>query len=289
MNLESGRIVVTLDGSKNAESAVKPAAQLAAAWSVPLEFVYVVDPDGTPVPLPNPQEGLDRFNAYVRRVLEREDVRGVEWTAVVRPGEPPRTIIESASGARLIVMATHGRGGLRAMFLGSVTDKVVRSGRVPVLTVPVEGTSDLRCGPILVPLDGSDEAARALPVARPLAATLGTGLALMRAYPSPVYTVAEFSLYEMPGFQAERQIAEQYLAEIAHEGEQVLVAMKPAVSAIEELADRLNACLIVLSTRGKGLAHRLALGSTTDQVLHSVARPILVLPHVLTGNDPGAW
>ena len=52
-------------------------------------------------------------------------------------GEPWRTILEVAKerGADLIVMGTHGRRGLSRVFLGSVTEKVVRLSPVPVLTI----------------------------------------------------------------------------------------------------------------------------------------------------------
>ncbi len=59
-------------------------------------------------------------------------------TAIVRAGESPADAIVKAAreaGAELIVMATHGRSGLRRMVLGSVAEQVVRSADCPVLTI----------------------------------------------------------------------------------------------------------------------------------------------------------
>ena len=50
--------------------------------------------------------------------------------------DPSSGIIEEAQGVDLIVMASHGRGGLLRMALGSVTDAVIRGAGKPVLVVP---------------------------------------------------------------------------------------------------------------------------------------------------------
>ena len=55
-------------------------------------------------------------------------------------------------------------------------------------------------------------------------------------------------------------------------------AQAAPAAAIEEAANKYDAGLIVLSSSGKGLARRIALGSTTDRVMHSVQRPLLIVP-----------
>jgi nucleotide-binding universal stress UspA family protein len=56
----------------------------------------------------------------------------------VELGSPDKNIVERAKteGVDLIIMATHGRGGLSRMFLGSVTDQVIRNAPCPVLAIP---------------------------------------------------------------------------------------------------------------------------------------------------------
>jgi nucleotide-binding universal stress UspA family protein len=61
-------------------------------------------------------------------------------TTEVLQGDPVETIADYAGeyGVDLVVMGTHGRGGVSRMLLGSVTERVVRTAPVPVLTVRVD-------------------------------------------------------------------------------------------------------------------------------------------------------
>ena len=62
----------------------------------------------------------------------------IEAEFAVKAGEPAQNIIDYVMehSISLVVMTTHGHGGIRRMFLGSVTDRVIRSCQVPVLVVP---------------------------------------------------------------------------------------------------------------------------------------------------------
>ncbi len=73
--------------------------------------------------------------AYLDEVRERLAVEPIEVSVVSR--DPSSGIIEEAQDVDLIVMASHGRGGLLRMALGSVTDAVIRGAGKPVLVVPV--------------------------------------------------------------------------------------------------------------------------------------------------------
>lgn len=76
------------------------------------------------------QERLEARAAALRQ-------QGISARAVLRAGNPFQEIVETAAaeGAELIVMGTHGRGGLSRFLLGSVADRVVRTAPCPVLTV----------------------------------------------------------------------------------------------------------------------------------------------------------
>lgn len=73
----------------------------------------------------------EALHDFLRRLDAPDTVR-----AVNRVGEPVQTILDEAKSisADLIVMGTHGRTGLQRLFLGSVTDRVLRVSPVPVLT-----------------------------------------------------------------------------------------------------------------------------------------------------------
>jgi nucleotide-binding universal stress UspA family protein len=103
----------------------------------------------TNVSLPNPLPHLFEF------VPKEEEALGERVRRVLGPTPPPtsisveigvpfRCILEAAKEADAIVMATHGRTGLRHLVMGSVAERVLRLSPIPVLTVhakPSAGTT----------------------------------------------------------------------------------------------------------------------------------------------------
>ncbi len=90
----------------------------------------------------HPEKILDRsereLEEYLEGVANRLQSRGVGVNAKVLHGDPAQVVVEESAGRddRVIVMATHGRTGVGRWVLGSVTDKVVRTGESPVIVVP---------------------------------------------------------------------------------------------------------------------------------------------------------
>jgi nucleotide-binding universal stress UspA family protein len=84
-------------------------------------------------------EGLMRIRENALRLLEETRQRhpGRNFITELREGKAAPLIIDAAHRhqAQLIVMGTHGRGGLEHLFLGSVAARVVRNATCPVLTV----------------------------------------------------------------------------------------------------------------------------------------------------------
>ena len=276
MNGDNGPVLVPLDGSNASESAVTPALKLARAYSAPLKFAHVVEAEtaaGSEL-----RELERRFADYVGRLLTARNAGSLEHAAEVFVGVPAPTLLEEAKSARLVVMATHGRGGFHATFIGSVTDKVVRACTRPVVTIPAAGVADLADGPVLVGLDGSPAAETALAPARELALNIQRGVALVRSYALPLAAGSELAFYQPDTIDLMREGAEDYLKRVAREGEQTITTITSPSMAIEEAADALNASIVVLTRHGRGLAGRIALGSVTDRVIHALRRPVMVLP-----------
>ncbi|MDZ7727934.1 MAG: universal stress protein [Dehalococcoidia bacterium] len=279
MTASDAPIVVPLDGSKIAENAVPFAAYLAKLYDdCSVHFLHVADPDvvKTTDDLTRAQE---TFASYALQLSETHHVRNP--VIHVAEGGPAEAILRYKweHAARYVVMATHGRGGFQSLFIGSVTDKVTRSSRLPVIAVPgVEEPPVPGKGPVLVALDGSPEAEQALEVGRDLAARMNVDLYLVRAYSVPPPIGVEFSYYSPDVLDSFKQAATEYLDSIAREGEHKIVVQAAPAVAVEEAANRHDSGLIALASSGKGLAKRLALGSTTSRVMHSVHRPILVVP-----------
>ena len=144
------RILVPTDGSKLALKGVKAAAKLARSLGARLTGVYVVAPYMPPmygeaalyVPGLSPNEykknaeraakkALDAIQAEARRV-------GAPFTArIVYDALPWEGILRAARAGKCdaVVMASHGRGGLGGLILGSETQRVLAHSKIPVLIV----------------------------------------------------------------------------------------------------------------------------------------------------------
>jgi nucleotide-binding universal stress UspA family protein len=130
-------VLVPLDGSRLAEQALGPAAELARLLLAPCTLLRVLGPFGLAAG-PAPPEGVRRAaaGAYLETVADRLRGRGVPVrTRVTLAAHPARAILSEgrAQEGTVIALATHGRGGLPRVLLGSVADKVLRATHGPVL------------------------------------------------------------------------------------------------------------------------------------------------------------
>ncbi len=145
------RILVPLDGDPAHEAGLTTAAAMAALCGASLHLVMVVPTLSTlagensaaakllPVTAAtildmSEQQALEFLAAHQHRL----ETQGVTATAKVYRGEPAAAIVRAAQNvhADLVAMATHGKTHLDAFWSGSVTPKVSRSTRLPLLLVP---------------------------------------------------------------------------------------------------------------------------------------------------------
>lgn len=143
-----GSIIVALDGSALAEQALGPAAAMADLLGAEVTLVRVVQPvllasDPT-LPLPSAYDDVatdllrTQAQDYLDDLAESLRAEGIRTTAVASLGwNVVETLLDltQAQGLGMIAIATHGRGGVRRLALGSVADKLVRAAAVPVLVV----------------------------------------------------------------------------------------------------------------------------------------------------------
>jgi nucleotide-binding universal stress UspA family protein len=133
-------VLVRLDGSALAESALTTAVEMAQARGASLMLVRAAEAQTFP--------GVDPGEAQIRVVQEAESyLAGVaerlkgEGLAKIETsvwyGPAAATIVDAARARRasLIVMTTHGRGGLGRLILGSVAESVLRGATTPILLV----------------------------------------------------------------------------------------------------------------------------------------------------------
>lgn len=136
------QILVCLDGSKLAETALPEAVALARLTGAKITLLETVWPiidimdTGTQVAYVE-RVRKEEANRYLKSVARRPEYRGVPMQPVVRIGPAADVIIDYARSkpVDLIVMSTHGRSGVRRWVFGSVADKVLRGATRPVLLV----------------------------------------------------------------------------------------------------------------------------------------------------------
>jgi nucleotide-binding universal stress UspA family protein len=302
-------ILVPLDGSAFGEHALPLARAVMRRTGASLQLLHVVPP--VPVveagaPLLADADLMAQFRetarAYLEGVLRRLGGPTGASAPVVLEGEVVSQIQEHAAraGADLVVMATHGRGPLARFWLGGVADELVRRLPLPLLLVrPREAAADLGRGPdlgrVLLPLDGSPLAERALEPAIALGGPEATYTLLRVVKPAllPAYAPEGGRPLgrEVEGLLDQIQViqkrllaeAEGHLAGVAGRLRErglrvqtrVVVEEQPAVAILREAADG-RAGLIALETHGRHGLSRLFLGSVADKVVRGAAVPVLV-------------
>jgi nucleotide-binding universal stress UspA family protein len=136
--------LVPLDGSRTGEKILEPTVDLAQAMGSRLTLLHVVSPNVTlgarvsPLPTGRLEERLARAEGYLSGVVERLAKEGVEATYRIESHyAPARSILNTAETEEvdLIAIATHGYTGVKRALLGSVTDKVLRGAKWPLLLV----------------------------------------------------------------------------------------------------------------------------------------------------------
>jgi nucleotide-binding universal stress UspA family protein len=221
-------------------------------------------------------------------------------------GNAAKAIVDQADDpGAMIVMATHGRSGLQRMLIGSVADVVVRTATVPVALI--RGVVEAGAIPesfrhILVPLDGSDRSATALPLAIELARGSGAHLHLLQVVlPVPVSEIgyATDTSFLDPDVYADMMVdlersADDDLESARHTCERAGVRATTHVlvgtpsDGILRVAEDVAADLIVMASRGRGGARRMVLGSVTTGLVQRSGLPLIVVPaRVQMSNETG--
>jgi nucleotide-binding universal stress UspA family protein len=186
----------------------------------------------------------------------------------------------------LIVMSTHGYSGVTRWLMGSVTEKVLRCTPCPILIV----RSPAPINKILITLDGSELAERALDPGLAVAHKLDAKICLLRVAADMLINPMEFAALEQAGSGLGQQIqesslanAQNYLADVMARNPELGERGKTAVlqgSAAKTILDYAEAeeiDLIVMATHGRTGLRRWVYGSVTERVLHGAHSAVLII------------
>jgi nucleotide-binding universal stress UspA family protein len=286
------RVLVPLDGSSLAASILPDARQLAGEGG---ELILIRDPIGSVGGraglAPSAAEALQEvlIDLEAQAALLRDQGVTVETHALVMID--PAYAIGTAThiyGADMVACATHGRGPSGRLVRGGVAWRALADSPVPVLIRHADADAEsqsivARKGRILVPLDGSTNAEKALPLAQELAQEWQSEVWL-------VHVVAHFPITELPQTgiapdaatdrQAEQE-ARAYLDSLAAHlsGEVHIHVLFGSVSErLINAAQAWDVSHIVMTSHGRTGWSRVLLGSVADALIEHLHCPIIVIP-----------
>jgi nucleotide-binding universal stress UspA family protein len=207
-----------------------------------------------------------------------------------------RAIVEHTAelAPDLIVMCTHGWGGLRDLLFGSIAQQVVALGAIPILLIQPDAGDKVppfACRRLLAPWDGVPDHAHALPVAAELAQACQAELQLLLVVPTlgtlsgdsaatgRLLPGATTEVLELATQEAEAIVAQQ-ADRLRAQGLPVSteVGRGEPVASIIETARRTGVDLIVMGTHGKAGTSAFWAGSIAPKVCGRARLPLLLVP-----------
>jgi nucleotide-binding universal stress UspA family protein len=293
-------LLVPLDGSRMAESALPAAVFLARRLGAAVTLFHAIERDAPATIHGEPHlTSASQARSYLAEVAAHSFPPSSRVTTDVhvdRVDNVARSIVAHADELRagLVVLCTHGSGGLRQLVFGSIAQQVLALGTTPVLLVQPAGpgtTPPFVCQRVLVPLDGDPEHAQAVSVARELAraceaavhlvVVVATRRALSQEQaatavllPSATDVLLDLVQQQMQEYLS-RQVAQLTAAGLAATSE---VQRGDPVTSIIRAAQRAQADLIVLGTHGKTAPDAFWSGSITPRLARRTALPLLLVP-----------
>jgi len=296
------RILVPLDGSQLAESVLPVVRFLALSMGARVVLVHVIEQNA-----PHVVHGdrhltqAEEANIYLERIA-RETFPpevAVEWHVHYEEiRNVARSIVDHVSELEtdLIVMCSHGKGGVRDLVIGSIAMQVIAMGKTPVLLMrPMAGevppAPSLNFQKALVALDGQPAHETSLDVIVPWARLLKMSLHLVnvvetwetlkgqRAVTGRLLPATAAAMLEMSEEDSKRYL-ESKAALLRPSGLVVTTEVRRGDPAREILraAQEAQCDLIVLGTHGKAGMEAIWAGSVTPRVAAASRWPLLLVP-----------
>ena len=289
------RILCPIDFSDTSHHALAHAAAIAKWYEARLTMLYVFVslPTVDVPPLVLDEEDRARLSAQLREfasLVPREvpvdyQVReaGLVHDAIVTQVD--------ATKADMLVLGTHGRSGFQRLFLGSVTEKVMRKVKCPTLIVPprvpdIAPDAPVQFRRILCPIDFSDSSLAALEYAFNMAEEADAQLTLLHVTEVPAALTqepfvvdVELSRVREAAVSDARRRLEMLIPEEARAYCKVDTAVVEgrAYREILRQAAEKKTDLVVMGVHGRGALDLLLFGSTTHHVIRASTCPVLIV------------
>lgn len=291
--------LVPLDGSHLAESVLPAVEELAGRCNATVVLLHVLE-SRAPATVHGERHLANGVEAasYLDEISVRLRARGLSVQCHVhleREADVARSIAAHASElhADLVVLCTHGTGGLRDLLLGSIAQQVLQHGTLSILLVrpgPGGSAPPFVVQQVLIPLDGTPAHEPAVPVAITIARLFTVAIHLVMVIPTLATLSAEQALSGrlLPTttramLDLAAQDAELYLTQVKARCEQEGVLATTEIlrgDAAEEVlarAQSLDNCLIVMGSHGRAGLRGLLAGSVAKRITDKAHSSLLLV------------
>ncbi|MHB1004716.1 MAG: universal stress protein [Chloroflexota bacterium] len=293
------RLLVPLDGSHLAEAVLPAVKELARRFGAEVVLLHVVE-HNPPAKVHGEAHltNVDQATAYLASLARQLAGEGLAVRAHVHADQErdlARSLVDHALELQgdLMVMATHGRGGLREVVVGSIAEQTLGRGQIPVLLLRPERVrpeAPFNIRRLLVPLDGSPAAERAVPLAEAVACAWDARMILLRVVPTPGSLPGHHAAVAtiLPSaarlaLEIEETAAGDYLRALgeglAERGRDVMLDVErgdPATVVVKEAGSN-DADLVVLATHGRSGMDAFWEGSIGSRLSRRLTMPLLIL------------
>jgi nucleotide-binding universal stress UspA family protein len=295
------RVLTAVDFSESSRRALDYAIAIAKWYGSPLTVLHVrtaAAPAVAPLPVlvPSGAEAVitsaseqEHWRHQLEAFVSTQATKDIRVDCTVTEGDVATEILAQAQPSDLIVIGTHGRSGLEHLVLGSVAEKILRAAPGALLTIPRLAPDATRGVPglfhhVVAAVDFSAASMRALEYALALAEEADAQLTLLHVVHMP----------EQPALWIDRDDRASVVVELQEKARERLAALVPnalrrychvavrveagePACEIVRVATEGGAGLVVLGAHSRGVAERIFVGSTAQQVVRQATFPVLTV------------
>jgi nucleotide-binding universal stress UspA family protein len=295
------RVLTAVDFSESSRRALDYAIAIAKWYGSPLTVLHVrtaAAPAVAPLPVlvPSGAEAVitsaseqEHWRHQLEAFVPTQATKDIRVDCTVTEGDVATEILAQAQPSDLIVIGTHGRSGLEHLVLGSVAEKILRAAPGALLTIPRLAPDATRGVPglfhhVVAAVDFSAASMRALEYALALAEEADAQLTLLHVVHMP----------EQPALWIDRDDRASVVVELQEKARERLAALVPnalrrychvavrveagePACEIVRVATEGGAGLVVLGAHSRGVAERIFVGSTAQQVVRQATFPVLTV------------
>ena len=268
------KILVPTDFSKEAEYALKVAAQLAKTYGSEIHLIHLldlplqeIDPLSSHSELPAAMFFMEMANKKLESLMASDYLEGLKVNVTIKPDNPYNGIINVCKQNKIsmVIMGSHGSTGIREVFIGSIAEKVVRHSDIPVMVIKKDHEV-FNVKDIVFASDFKKESRHAYKQAIDIAKLFKSKLHLLM-----VNTPTNF----MTTSDANKRIQE-FVKGLSFKNYTVNIYNDESIElGILNFAGEIKADLIGISTHGRqGLSHFIN-GSLSEDLVNHAKRPVV--------------